>query len=112
MLINTSLAQALPSLPGSAGSLKIPTGSVKKIKDDAVAKQKEKVAQKVNAEASKAAEFHVGAPISNQLARIAKTKKKTADGDSAVGTFAAQCLKKNTELNYDCLIKPDVEVRK
>ncbi len=91
--------------------LSIPTPNIQAEKQKAIQQQKNNAAEGANKAANKAAEFHVGPPMSDALARIAKEKNQGPNGATAKGTFVADCTKKPTDKGFDCIIKPDIEVR-
>jgi hypothetical protein len=99
-------APTLPKAPALPAAPKVP--DVNK----ALQQQKDKVAGQVNAQVANATQFQVGAPMSNQLAAVAKIKKDTPTESRTMGRLIADCLKKSTDKDYTCTIKPEVEVRK
>ena len=91
--------------------INIPKPDLQAEKQKAIQAQKANAAEGANKAVNKAAEFHVGPPISDAFARIAKEKNQGPDGSTAKGTFSADCTKKPTDKGFDCLIKPEIDVR-
>ncbi len=91
--------------------INIPKLDLQAEKQKALQQTKNNAAEGANAAATKAAEFHVGAPMSDAFARLAKEKNQGPTGSTAKGHFTADCTKKPTDKSFDCIIKPEIDVR-